>query len=149
MKKTIFAVLLAGLALAAFAGTAAAQGPRPPREAAGPLHTYLVSALAERLGLSTEQVESDLLDGKTMYDLALEAGIPSAEIPLLLQEVHQAALEQAVEAGVIDPQQAEWMATHMSLRMQGDGLQGSCATGAGRAAGRMGQGMHGRQLVNP
>ena len=147
MKKLTIALLLVVLALGAFAGSAAAQGSNPPREGAGVLHEYFVAALADRLDMTVEAVETSLASGDTMYEIALNAGIPEAEIPEMLLEVRQAALDAAVADGVLTQDQADWMASRMGRHMQFNGTPGTCPMG-GRGGGWMGHGSRG-QTVNP
>lgn len=98
----------------------------------GLLHDYVEQALAEKLGLTEAQVEEQLFAGKSMYQIALDAGIAEADIPALLQAVHQSALEKAVAAGVLTQEQADAMLARMQTRgwnasgicpMYGSGLQ--------------------------
>jgi hypothetical protein len=147
MKRITLAILLAVLALGIFAGSAAAQGSNPPREGTGLLHDYFVAALADRLDMTVEAVEASLAAGDTLYDIALDAGIAETEIPALLLEVRQAALQAAVADGVLTQAQADWMSTRMGRRGQGSTQSFGCPMG-GSGGGWMGHGFRG-QPVNP
>ncbi len=160
MKKTliitlIVTILLGVISTAAFAQSAdpgtiyhhgGGRGPFGGNNPNQPLHPYMVEALASALKMSTADVEAALAEGKTMYDIALAAGTAEADIPALLQTVHQTALTKAVEAGVITQAQADWMLQRMAQRGYGNG-DGTCPMGGTRpqdGTGMMhGRGMHG------
>src|SRR5512143_2588493 len=96
MKKTVVAVLLVVAALAVFAtGVAVAQSPQPPTPGTGtgfgaghvrmgfsaaggqegPLHEYMTSAMADALGISTDEFDTRRAAGETAYQMALAEGI--------------------------------------------------------------------------
>jgi hypothetical protein len=129
MKKTI---LIAALVLAALAvtgaGVAFAQG--EAHGGKGLLHPFIVEAFTQKLDLTVEDVNARLAAGETLYDIALSEGVAEADIPALLEEVHNAALDAAVEAGVITQEQADWMKAHnFGRRAAGSD---SCGGGGGR-----------------
>jgi hypothetical protein len=148
MKKTIVVMVLLVAALAvsvpsiAFAQTV--QPPVPGTSVEGPLHDYMVNAMAAALGISATNFEARQDAGKTAYQIALDLGISADKIPALLAGARAKALDAAAAAGVITQQQATWM------KSRGAGMgMGNC-TGMGQ---RMGGGMMGRgghwQQVNP
>ncbi len=94
----------------------AAQG------AYGPMHEYMVAALAEALNLTPADVQDRLSAGETPWEIAASTGLSDDQVRDLLVEVHNTALDQAVAAGVITQAQADWMKDHM---------QGRWASGAG------------------
>jgi hypothetical protein len=148
MKKIIVVMVLLVAALAvsvpsiAFAQTA--QPPVPGTSVEGPLHDYMVNAMAAALGITPTDFEARQAAGKTAYQIALDLGISADKIPALLAGARAKALDEAAAAGVITQQQATWMKS----RGAGMGL-GNC-TGTGQ---RMGGGMMGRgdrwQQTNP
>lgn len=153
MKKTILiAVVLAALAGLFATGAASAEGPRPPtgpRDGTGPMHDYMLAALSETLGLSVDQLESRLAAGETMVQIAISEGIAVGDLPALMQRVRTRAMENAVAAGVLTQEQAQWMRQHMSRRggMMGSGSGFGPCNGTGVPAG---SGMHrGGRWVNP
>jgi len=79
----------------------------------GFMHDSVEEALAEKLGLTEEQVEDALANGTTMYQLALDNGVAEADLPAFMNEVHQAAFDKAVADGVMTQEQADWMLEHM------------------------------------
>ena len=156
MKKTI---LIVGLVVAALVvlgvGIAFAQGPAPYagngpmlQNGAGYLHTYMVTAFAEKLGLKVEDVNARLTAGETMYDIAIADGVNADDFSSLMIEVRSAALSAAVKDGVITQAQADWMSSRGFGRggmMNGNGNgTGDCpmqnGTGTGYGPGMMGNG---------
>ncbi len=152
MKKSVVVIALVAAALAVFTtGVAFAQAPQPPRPVNGaargagdgPLHDYMVTAMAQVLGITSADLEARLASGQTAYQIALDLGISAEKIPALLSGARAQAIEAAVAAGAITQQQADWMKTRgMQMGM------GNC-TGTGQ---RLGQGMGGGwrfQKANP
>ena len=173
MKKSIFVMLALVLALGALGvGVAFAQTEEPPvaetpaaapfghgmmRENAGVLRTYKVEAFAAKFGLSVDEV-SALLDGGTrLYEIALDNGVAEADLPALMQELHQTALDAAVADGVLTQVQADLMAERMQSRGLADGtcehdgvppMDGSGFGGGGHGMGG-GRGNRGAQNQQP
>ncbi len=149
MKKSMVALVLVVAALAAFtSGVAFAQAPQPINGAArgtgdGPLHEYMVTAMAQALGITPNDLEVRLASGQTAYQVALDLGISADKIPALLTGARAQALDAAVAAGVITQQQADWMKTRGTQMGMGN------CSGPGQ---RIGQGMGGGwrfQQANP
>ncbi len=140
MKKSIVAIVLVVAALAAFTtGVAFAQAPQPMNGAVrgtgdGPLHDYMVTAVAQALGITPADLEARLASGQTAYQVGLDLGISADKIPALLSGARAQALEAAVAAGVITQQQADRMKTRGTQMGMGN------CSGAGQ---RTGQGMGG------
>jgi len=133
MKKIIVTSLFVVVALAVFStGAVFAQGYQPPTQprgpmmagGEGPMHDYMVKALAEALGMDAAKLETHLDGGETAYQIALAQGIAAEDIPALLRTAHTKALDSAVAAGVISQQQADWM------NSRGFGRGGGLGTGA-------------------
>jgi hypothetical protein len=90
-------------------------------------------AIAEALGMSLEDFEAALAEGKTPYTLALELGVDFADVREAMDSLHAAALEQATADGLITQERANWM--------QGRGTAGNNGAGRmARGAGNMVQG---------
>jgi len=166
MKKTILIVSVIAFALlvvgAVGVGVAYAQSGQPPVDrgmtqggAYGPMHDYIERALAEKLNLTEAQVEEQIAAGKSMYQIALDNGIAEADIPAFLAEVHSAALDAAVEDGVLTREQADWMSQHMQGRGHGNGTgacpmrNGTSGMRGGGGQGMMGGGRWQNQQTNP
>ena len=118
MKKIIVTSLLVMVALALFStGAVFAQGNQPPTQprgpmqgsGEGPLHDYMIKALAEALGMDAAQLESRIEGGETPYEIAIAQGKSAEEIPALFASARSKALDLAVAAGVISQEQADWM----------------------------------------
>lgn len=139
MKKIIVTSLLVVVALAVLTtGAVFAQGNQPPAQprgpmmagGEGPMHEYMVKALAEALGMDAAKLETRLEGGETAYQIALAQGIAAEDIPALLSAAHTKALDSAVAAGVISQQQADWM------NSRGFGRGGGMGTGACDGTGK-------------
>lgn len=144
MKKIIVTSLLVMVALVVLStGVVLAQGNQPPAQprgpeqggGEGPLHDYMVKALAEALGLSTDQLEIRLDSGQTAYQIALAQGIAAEDIPALLRTARDRALDSAVAAGAITREQADWMLSRGSSRMGGMGTGACDGTGVSQRRG--------------
>lgn len=161
MKKTILIVGLVVAALTVFGvGAAFAQGPAPyggngpmMQNGGGYLHTYMVTAFAEKLGLKVDDVNTRLEAGETMYDIAIADGVKAEDFQALMVEVRTVALDTAVKDGVITQVQADWMKSR-GFGQGGYGMgTGNCpmnnGTGPGRGGGMMGGGGWQNQQTNP
>ena len=152
MKKTILilSVLAVVAATLGFSVTAYAQAPTPNTPAnpttgfggrgnrggsrqgatgtgiaAGVLHDDMVAYLAEKLGLTIDELNARLNAGDTVSQIANEKGLTVSEFRTLMLEARSQAIDKAVAAGTLTQAQADWMKQ----------------TGAGVSAGGMGRGM--------
>jgi hypothetical protein len=101
----------------------------------GPMHTYMVAALAEKLDLTVDELQAKIDAGERPYDIAKAAGMTDAQIQDLMEQAHDEALKAAVAAGVLTQEQADWMDQHMEQMWQngdGPGRSGSCPRMGGR-----------------
>jgi len=154
MKKVVVVGLLVTAALAVVAtGVAFAQEPQPPMPRGsgmgpgggmgpmrsfadgeeGPLHEYMVNAVAEALGIDADEFEARHDGGETAYEIALSLGFGTDEIPVLLRDARLQAWDAAAAAGVITQEQADWMRS----RPSGMGV-GNCDGTGQRLGGGMG-----------
>lgn len=159
----IAAVLAATLALMVVVTGAFAQGPSTPDPANGSgqmrrgsgagLGIMAVdeadmhAAIADALGMSLEDFEAALAEGKTPYLLASEQGIDFADILTAMEDAHADALKLAVAEGLITQERADWMLSRQAGGNYGvSGATpnvGNMVQGAGnmaRGAGSMAQG---------
>lgn len=104
----------------------------------GPMHTYMVEAVAEKLGLKAEDVQSRLAAGETLWQIASSTGLSDDLVRTALQEAHDVALQKAVEAGVLTQAQADWMDQRMEQMWTNGG--GMPCQGGTAGATRMGPG---------
>jgi hypothetical protein len=102
--------------------------------------------MAEALGLSVEDLEAALAEGKTMRDLVDESGLDAATLREKMQAAHEAAIAQAVADGVITQEQADELADR-GLGMRGFGGRGMRAPGVEGFRGR--GGFEGRRPRGP
>jgi len=144
MKKILISILAVGAFALAVPSVAGAQGIQPPTNAGGfgpmmvtgqtgPMHSYMVAALADALDLSTNDVEARLAAGETGYQIALAQGIRTEDIPALMLEVRTQAVNAAVADGVLTQAQANRMLQHGFSR--GGAGQGMMGTGTGPCGG--------------
>ena len=157
MKKIFIVMALLALALGTVGmQTAFAQGTPPPeRPERGVMHEYIVAALAEKLDLTVDELNERLEAGERMYAIALAEGITEADLPVFLQEVHQAAIDAALADGAITQEWADWMTQRFEARAK-NGF-GTCPMGGrsfqygGSIHRGMGGGMRGFRWfqVNP
>ena len=157
MKKTLLvALVLAVVAGLAVAGVAYAQGPQPTTPGVGygammyqgqvgPLHEYMLAAMADAFGIPAADLDTRLANGETFYQIALAQGVAAEDIPALMQTARSQALTAALADGVITQAQADWMLSHAFGRGgygQGMGAgQGACggtgiSVGTGMQRGR-------------
>ena len=154
MYKTTVAMVLLVLALGiSVTGVVLAQTPQPPTPGRGPmmggtagtigtavegpLHDYMVNAMAAALGITPSDFEARIAAGKTAYQMALDLGISADKIPTLLAGARAKALDAAAADGVISQQQATWMKS----RGAGMGTGAGTGTCTGMGGGGFGRGM--------
>lgn len=115
MKKSILIALTVIAVSGSFAvGAAFAQGENPPfgrgpGDGTGSLHGYMEKAMAEVLGLTVNEFEIRHEAGESFYDIAISEGFAADEVPGLMQNARDIALNAAAADGVISQEQAEWM----------------------------------------
>jgi hypothetical protein len=80
----------------------------------GIIHDYMVSTFASAVGLTVDEVNTRLTNGETLQAIAIAQGKTEADLPALWSQVRQAALDQAVTAGVITQVQADKMLERMN-----------------------------------
>jgi hypothetical protein len=83
----------------------------------GLMHEYMISAFAEAVDITVEEVETRLADGEPLTEIAIAQGITEDQLPDLLTQVRQAALDAAVADDVITQEQADIMLDHMNNYM--------------------------------
>ncbi|NPV07458.1 MAG: hypothetical protein HPY83_05760 [Anaerolineae bacterium] len=76
----------------------------------GVLHDVMVESMAEVLGMEVADFEAAQAEGQTFWQIALAQGVAPEDIPALMQQARDMALEKAVAEGLITQAQADWMA---------------------------------------
>jgi len=94
----------------------------------GLLHDEMVIVVAEKLGISVDDLNTRITNGETLYTIALAEGLTADEAKTLMVETRLQAIDQAVANGDITQTQADWMKTRSALM----------GTGAASAAGTRG-----------
>ncbi len=128
LKVAGISLLTAVVGLAVVAGISLAQGPSgtpTPGDKNGPgpgLDLGIMGgggdwtafdAAAKALGLTPEELFSELHSGKTLTDIAKDKGVDIATVTQAIGDVRQAAMKQSIEQAVTDGRmtrdQADWM----------------------------------------
>jgi len=65
------------------------------------------SLLAQSFGLTVEELAAARDEGKSMSDILAEQGLTAVEVREAMQAAHEAAVQQAIDDGVITAKQAE------------------------------------------
>jgi hypothetical protein len=103
-KYTLLALLVIAVAGISVVGIAYAEGDDPPRGREG---------LAELLGLTQEELREEIQGGKTIQELADEAGVDldafHEEMAQNRQENLETRIEEALANGDISQDQADWL----------------------------------------
>jgi hypothetical protein len=114
-------------------------GWRTGEDGYGPMHEYMEAAMADALGISQDELEKQLDQGKTMWQIAQEKGFTQEQFGELMVEARTDALDKMVAAGVITQEQADGMKNRMggmwSRMQQNGGAYGGCP-GMGGFGGR-------------
>ena len=97
----------------------------------GPMHTYMLEAMANALGLPPDDLQERLQNGETMWQVGESLGLTLEEFRLAMTDARAEALKKAVEDGIITQEQADWMSQHMAQMW----ASGACP-GSGHCGGR-------------
>jgi hypothetical protein len=149
LKVAGIATLVAIVGMVAVAGFALAQGPTDqPSGWLGPgpdlgfglrgggdWSTF--DAAAEALGLTPDELFSELHSGKTLSDLATQQGVDLQTVQDAINAAHTAAEQQAIEQAVADGQISRQQADWMLQGLQNGWLGGPGLPGHGHGPGGM------------
>ncbi len=111
-------VMALGLSASAFAQEATPAAPAAPVAhgggfGRGPYSQQALEAAAAALGMTADELSTQLWGGKTLAELAEEAGVDLQAVRDAVDaaylEAARAAIEQAVEDGSITQAQADWL----------------------------------------
>ena len=103
----------------------------------GLIHDEMISAFAEKLGISVEDLNARLANGETMAQIATSKGLTADQFRTLMTDARNQAIDQAVKDGTLTQAQADWM------KQRGAGMM-TMAPGSGAGVG--GRGMRGAGL---
>src|SRR4030043_2310155 len=95
-------------------GRGGMMGGRGIVRGAGIMHDTMISAFANAVGLTVDEVNTRLSNGETLKEIAIAQGTAEADLPALATQVRKAAMDQAVADGVITQAQADLMLEHMN-----------------------------------
>lgn len=120
MRKSLsigLALLLTLLAGLAVGGSILAQGPDPTpspgaRSAWGRIRVRACAvsdAIADLLGLTTEEIYAERQAGKTLGEIANERGVSDETLIVAMVAEQREAIEQAVAEGTLTREQADWL----------------------------------------
>ena len=133
-----------------FTGTMPFRGGGPMHGgmmAPGGVHESAWAAIADKLGMTYDELAAAVQGGKTMAQLADEKGVSLDALKQVAIEAKKAALADLVEQGVLTQEQADWMLDRMDdMPMSGFGNgvgPGGCHGGQPGASGVPGGMMHG------
>jgi len=95
-----------------------------------------LEAAAEVLGMTADELKTQLWGGKTLADLAEEKGIDLADVQAAVQAAQEAAMRdqitQAVEDGTITQEHADWLLEGLEKGFLTDGFGFGHGFGGGR-----------------
>ncbi len=107
------------------------------------LHEEMQAVIADALGITVAELEAAHAEGKRLPELAAELGVALEDVQTAVQAAHEAAIQQAVEDGLITQEQADWMRQRhnngmsmgMGMGMPGGGPRGGHHGGQGGFGG--------------
>ena len=133
------ALVIALLAVGVFGTTSALAddgGPPGKRDGKRGLDGAALEAVADVLDMSTDEITAALKDGKTLPELAEEAGVDMQEIKVALSAVREEAIRehiaQALEDGKISQEKADWLLEGLDKGFLGGKVFGFGGHGGGR-----------------
>lgn len=100
-------------------GMMGGRGRRSVVQGYGVMHEYMATALAEKLGMTTDDLTKQLNSGKSVLDLAADKGMTVKEFTTMQEEVRVLAIDNALAAGVISQIQADAMKANQTGGMMG------------------------------
>jgi len=143
LKYTLIGLLVVAVAGVSVAGVAYAQGDGPRGR----------DSIAELLGLTTEELREQLQDGKTIQELAEEAGVDLGsfkdEMRATNQVDMQTRIDEALAKGEITQEHADWLLEGLEKGFLDGPLVGFGRPGSGGRPGMDGSGIPGMRGGKP
>jgi hypothetical protein len=149
----IVTLLALGALAVATTGTVLAQEEAPTTPAPLPRYGFGrgmggqvgLEAIAEALGMTADELSTQLWGGKTIADLAEEAGVELADlqeaVKAALEQAQRDRIEQAVEDGNLTREHADWLLEGLDKGFWGGhSMGGFGGRGHGGFGGRGGMG---------
>ena len=90
------------------------MGGRGFAQGEGILHDYMISAFAGVVGLTVDEVNTRITEGESLKEIAIAQGTAEADLPELITQVRQDAINAAVADEVITQAQADFMLERMN-----------------------------------
>ena len=87
----------------------------------GQMHEYMQAALAEKLGISLDDLNAAYAGGKTFWQIAEDKGFTTEEAQQMMLDARTVALDKMVADGAITQAQADWMKNRSGGMMGGGG----------------------------
>ena len=84
----------------------------------GGMHTLVWNTVAEKLGLISDELFTELNSGKTLAEVAEDRDISRAGLVAAIEKAHQDSLAQAVQDGVLTQSQADSILAQMAGRYE-------------------------------
>lgn len=95
----------------------------------GPMHAYMLDAYAQVLGLTTEEIQTQIDTGKTMWQIVADQGYNDDEIKSVMLQARTVAINAMVADGLLTQEQADFRIERMSQMFSS--VEGCPMTGAG------------------
>lgn len=105
-------------------------------DANGGMHTFVWNALAEKLGLTSDELSAEVNSGKTLAQIAEEKGLSRTDLVATLEAAHTDSLNQAVADGYLTQEQADGILSQMAGRYEW--MLDNAGAGYGMMGGRGG-----------
>ena len=86
--------------------------------ASGGMHTFVWNALAEALGMTSDELTAAVNSGKTIAQIAEEQNVSRSDLVAALEAAHVESLDQAVAAGTLTQEQADSILEQMDGRYE-------------------------------
>jgi hypothetical protein len=90
------------------------MGGRGFAQGEGIMHDYMISAFAGAVGLTIDEVNTRITEGESLKEIAIAQGTAEADLPELITQVRQDAINAAVADEVITQAQADFMLERMN-----------------------------------
>ncbi len=114
----------------------------------GPLHDQMISAWAEKLGLSVEDLNAKLTEGQSMAEIATAQGVTGDAFTTAWVDVHTQVWDEAVAQGLLTADQAQLMKDRMQQRLDAGWVPGTAGANCPMLGGNTGasQGFRGGMM---